>query len=151
VPVSVDDFHQFGLGLENKSVELRNANFGGFFRLWDEFRFESLSEPLMAFRQSIDLKAAMEDFKVRGSSFRPWRSGYCRATAYLRRCAKRRNQLQRRSRTRSFGCPRSRHKVPADRLRLFELRRQRQLHHLHPFRSRRPPQPPISLTRSVQR
>jgi hypothetical protein len=65
VPVSVDDFHQFGFGLEDKYVEVRNANFGGFSLLWDEFRFESLSEHLTRFQQSVDLKAGMEDFEAR--------------------------------------------------------------------------------------
>jgi hypothetical protein len=144
-PVSVDEFLQFVLLLSEKMLKSRTPT-TGLSLLCDEFRFGNLSEPLTAFQQSIDLKAAMEDLKVRGSSVRPWRSGSCSATAYLRRCAKHRNQLQRRSRTRSFDCPRSRHKVHADKLRLFELRRQ-----LHPFRIRPPPQRPISLHRSVQR
>jgi hypothetical protein len=38
-----------------------NANFGDLSLLCDEFRFTSLSESLSAFRQSADLKAAMED------------------------------------------------------------------------------------------
>jgi hypothetical protein len=44
---------------------VRNANFGGFSVLWDEFRFESLSEPLPAFQQPLDHKAGMEDFEAR--------------------------------------------------------------------------------------
>jgi hypothetical protein len=53
------------LGLETKYVEVRNAKFGEFSLLGDEFRFESLSEPLTAFQQSLDLEAGMEDFSAR--------------------------------------------------------------------------------------
>jgi hypothetical protein len=53
------------LALEDKLVEVTNANFGGFSQLWDEFRFESLFEPLTAFQQSLDLKAGMENFEAR--------------------------------------------------------------------------------------
>jgi hypothetical protein len=55
-PVSVDDFRQFVLALEDKDVEMTNANFGGLSLLCDEFRFTPLSERLSAFRQSADFK-----------------------------------------------------------------------------------------------
>jgi hypothetical protein len=53
------------LGLEDKYVEVRNAKFGVFSVLWDEFGFESQSEPLTAFQQSLDLEAGMENFEAR--------------------------------------------------------------------------------------
>jgi hypothetical protein len=64
-PVSIDDFRQFVSVLEDKAVEVTNANFGGLSLLCDEFRFESLSERLSAFRQSPDFKAMMEDSEAR--------------------------------------------------------------------------------------
>jgi hypothetical protein len=55
-PVSVDDFRQFVLALEDQDVEVTNMNFGGLSLLCDEFRFAALSERLSAFRQSPDFK-----------------------------------------------------------------------------------------------
>jgi hypothetical protein len=45
--VSVNDFHQFVLAIEEKYVEVTKANIGGLFRLCDEFGF-GLSAPLWA-------------------------------------------------------------------------------------------------------
>jgi hypothetical protein len=66
-PVSVEDFRQFVSALEDQDVEVTNANFGGLSLLSDEFRFESLSERLSAFRQSADFKevSTMEDSEAR--------------------------------------------------------------------------------------
>jgi hypothetical protein len=66
-PVSVDDFRQFVLALEDKDVEVTNANFVGLSLLCDDFGFVSLSERLLTFRQSADFKevAILEDSEVR--------------------------------------------------------------------------------------
>jgi hypothetical protein len=124
-PVSVDEFLQLVLPLSEKMLKSRTRTSADFLCCGTS-SVSRVCLSLTAFQQSIDLKAGMGDFKVRGSSFRPRRSGCCCATASLQRCARHRNQLQRRSRTRSFSCPRSRHKVQA------------------------PLQRPISLPRSVQ-
>jgi hypothetical protein len=55
-PVSIDDFSQFVSMLEDKDVEVTNANIDGLSLLCDEFRFTALSERLSAFRQSADFK-----------------------------------------------------------------------------------------------
>jgi hypothetical protein len=64
---SVDDFRQFVSALEDKDVEMTNANFGDLSLLYDEFLFAALSERLSAFRQSADFTeaAAMQDSEVR--------------------------------------------------------------------------------------
>jgi hypothetical protein len=66
-PVSVDDFRQFVLALEDKDVEVTNANFGALSLLCDEFRFFGLYERLSAFRQPSAFKqvAVVEDSEAR--------------------------------------------------------------------------------------
>jgi hypothetical protein len=61
--VSVDDFCHLVLALEDKSVEVTNANFGSLSLLCDEFGFVVLSERLSVFRQSADIK----EFAVSGA------------------------------------------------------------------------------------
>jgi hypothetical protein len=53
-PVWVDDLRELVLGLEDKSVQITNANLGGLSLLCDQFCFIGLSEQLSAFRQSAD-------------------------------------------------------------------------------------------------
>jgi hypothetical protein len=66
-PVSVDDFRQFVLALEDKAIEVTNVNFSRLSLLCNEFRFAALSERLSAFRQSADFAevSAMEDSEAR--------------------------------------------------------------------------------------
>jgi hypothetical protein len=66
-PVSVAEFRLFVSALKSEDVVVTNANFSGLSLLCDEFRFESLSERLSAFRQSAVFKevATMEDSEAR--------------------------------------------------------------------------------------
>jgi hypothetical protein len=121
-PVSVEDFCQFVSVLEDKNVEVTNANIGSFSLLCDEFRFTVLSERLSAFWQPPDLKASMEDSEAR-VRLSGLEGRCCWSTTTLHGCSKHRNQLQRRSRMRLFGYRRSRHNFHTHQLSLFCLRR----------------------------
>jgi hypothetical protein len=61
--VSVGDFRQLVLALEDKGMKVTNANLGGFSLLCDELCFAALSQRLLAFRQFANFKevGVMED------------------------------------------------------------------------------------------
>jgi hypothetical protein len=57
--VGVDDFREFVLVLEDKSVQITNADLGGLSLLCDQFCFIGLSEWLSAFQRSANFKAVV--------------------------------------------------------------------------------------------
>jgi hypothetical protein len=73
-PVSVNDFHQFVLGLEEKSVEVTNATISGLSLLCDKFGFWSLCSAFSVFQGVLMEEAEARQSQTAAFTFQrnPW-------------------------------------------------------------------------------